>query len=68
MPVAILALIQAAAALIPEIAQVVPIIENMVSGGTPSAADIATLENVTATLNTMAASAESAAGATGPTA
>ena len=68
MPAALLALIQVAATLLPELAQVVPIVENMVNGGTPSDADIATLEAVTATLNAQASAAETAAGATGPTA
>lgn len=67
MPAAVLALIQAAAMLLPELAQVVPIIENMVKGGTPSDADIATLESVTTALNAQVSSAETAGGATGPT-
>lgn len=62
----LLALLAAAAALIPEISQALPIAENMLNGGTPSAADIATLQAVTAALNAQAATAETAAGATGP--
>jgi hypothetical protein len=65
---AILAILTAAAALLPEIEQVLPIAENMLSGGTPSAADLATLEAVTTSLNAQGAAAETAAGATGPTA
>lgn len=65
---AILAILTAAAALLPEIEQALPIAENMLNGGTPSAADLATLESVTAALNAQAAAAETAAGATGPTA
>lgn len=68
MPAVVLALIQAAAALLPELAQVVPIVENMVKGGTPSDADIATLQGVADALNAQAASAEDKAGAIGPTA
>lgn len=63
----ILALLTAAAALLPEIQTVLPIAENMINGGTPSAADIAALQSVTATLNAQATAAETAAGATGPT-
>ena len=67
MPIAvILGLVQALAALIPEAAQVIPIVQNLAGGGTPSAADIATLEAVTASLNTQAAAAEQAAGAAPP--
>jgi hypothetical protein len=64
---AILALLSAAAALLPAIEEALPIAENMLSGGTPSAADLATLESITAALNAQAAAAETAAGATGPT-
>ena len=67
MPIAtILGLLQALAGLEPLAAEAVPIIQNLVAGGTPSAADIATLENITATLNEQAAAAETAAGATEP--
>jgi hypothetical protein len=55
MPVAtILALLQAAAALIPEIATVLPVVEKELSGQAVTAADIATVDAVTASLNAKA--------------
>ena len=69
MPIAeILALLQAALAILPQAAQAVPIVESMIAGNVPSAADIATLLSVKAALDAQAATAEAAAGATGPTA
>ena len=66
MPAIILALLQAAATLLPEIADAMPSIEAVING-TASATDLTALETLTATLNEQAAQAESAAGATGPT-
>lgn len=63
MPIAtLLALVQALVALVPEAEQVIPVVEKMVGGGTPSDTDVATLESVTATLNAMAVEAEAGAG------
>jgi hypothetical protein len=68
MPIAtIIAIITAAAQTIPELAQIVPIVENMLNGNQPSAADIAMLESTLAALNAQASAAEQSAGATGPT-
>lgn len=67
MPVAvILALIQAAAALIPEIAEALPAVEAALEN-TATEADVATMQSVTAALNDLATNQETAAGATGPT-
>lgn len=63
---AILAAITAAAALIPELQTLLPIIENALAGNQPSAVDVAAVEAVTATLNAQALAAETAAGAPAP--
>ena len=54
----ILSLLQAAAALIPEIAQVVPIVQSMINGQTVSNAQLAQLTSVIASLESQAAAVE----------
>ena len=54
----ILALLQAAASLIPEIAQVVPIVQSMINGQTVSNAQLAQLTSVIASLESQAAAVE----------
>lgn len=54
----ILSLLQAAAALIPEIAQVVPIVQSMINGQTVSNAQLAQLTSVIASLEAQAAAVE----------
>jgi len=58
MPTTVLSVIQAAAALISELAPAVPIIEKMVKGQQPSAEDIAALETIAEALNVKAAALE----------
>jgi hypothetical protein len=52
MPIAtIIAILQSVVSLAPEIGQVVPIIEKILGGTTPTEADLATLDSVAAALN-----------------
>lgn len=61
---AILALVQAASALIPVLAEAVGPVERL-TNGTGTQADVDALQAITATINAQAEAAEKAAGATG---
>lgn len=66
MPVAvIIALIQAAVAMLPEAEQIIAAAQSIFNG-TGTDTDVATLQAATTALNAQATAAEAAAGATGP--